>query len=405
MVFRRTTGTFAETARMTPGRIVEFAEELGRIAAGGGGVAALTAHLAQAAQATVLVEDAQWHNLAAAGAASAPATARDLFDAANLENRMPRRHRNGRPGLSISLLAGQTLLGWLSIFASADADIDAFARLGASAIALELIRDRSPGTTRRRLFWERLLDGAHGSASAARNDAAGSGIDLAPHYVVITLEAAAADGGAAEATDALRKLAGAAFHASETEVGVVARNGRLVVIVPARREVDAENTQTAATLLPKTALRAKNAVRFCGGVSPAAAAADVPRAFGEAETALEIARRVFGDGRVAAYRDLGIYPLLFEGAGVEALRTFAREALAPLREYDEKHQSELERTLRIYFSAGQNVKTASATLNVHRHTVFYRLRQISEITGRSFDDAHDQLTLRLAIAIDALHTI
>jgi purine catabolism regulator len=75
-----------------------------------------------------------------------------------------------------------------------------------------------------------------------------------------------------------------------------------------------------------------------------------------------------------------------------------------LRAYDEKHQTELERTLRLYFATGQNVKTAAADLNVHRHTVFYRLRQIAEISGRSLESAHDQLTLRLAIAIDALHT-
>ena len=39
---------------------------------------------------------------------------------------------------------------------------------------------------------------------------------------------------------------------------------------------------------------------------------------------------------------------------------------------------------------------------VHRHTVFYRLRQISEISGHDLDSAHDQLTLRTAMAIDAL---
>jgi DNA-binding PucR family transcriptional regulator len=42
-------------------------------------------------------------------------------------------------------------------------------------------------------------------------------------------------------------------------------------------------------------------------------------------------------------------------------------------------------------------------LNVHRHTVFYRLRQIAEICARSLDAPHDQLTLRLAVAIDELH--
>ena len=87
----------------------------------------------------------------------------------------------------------------------------------------------------------------------------------------------------------------------------------------------------------------------------------------------------------------------------DELAGLARTVLAPLRAYDEKHQTELERTLSLYFSTGQNVKTTASELNVHRHTVFYRLRQINEICGRSLESAHDQLTLRLAIAINALH--
>ena len=121
------------------------------------------------------------------------------------------------------------------------------------------------------------------------------------------------------------------------------------------------------------------------------------------QAALAIGRRIYGSGRVAAYDELGAYRLLYEGADVERLRAFASEALAPLRNYDEKHQTELERTLRLYFKVGQNVKTAAAQLNVHRHTVFYRLRQIGEITARSLESPHDQLTLRLAVAIDELH--
>jgi len=123
-----------------------------------------------------------------------------------------------------------------------------------------------------------------------------------------------------------------------------------------------------------------------------------------ADAALAIGRRVYGDGRVVSYDDLGAYPLLYEGADPQRLRAFATEALAPLRAYDDKHQTELERTLKLYFKVGQNVKTAAAELHVHRHTVFYRLRQIAEICSRSLESPHDQLTLRLAVAIDELHT-
>ena len=118
-----------------------------------------------------------------------------------------------------------------------------------------------------------------------------------------------------------------------------------------------------------------------------------------------IARRLFGGSRVMPYDDLGVYPLLLRGGATSTeLRDFSDRILAPLRAYDEKHQTELIRTLRLYFDVGQNVKTAAAELSVHRHTVFYRLRQIAEISSHDLDSAHDQLTLRTAMAIDALNS-
>jgi PucR family transcriptional regulator, purine catabolism regulatory protein len=144
-------------------------------------------------------------------------------------------------------------------------------------------------------------------------------------------------------------------------------------------------------------------VRISGGVGTVEALLALSRSADAAKAALAIGRRVHGSGRVASYDELGAYPLLYEGADVQRLRGFASEALTPLRRYDDKHQKELERTLKIYFKLGQNVKTAAAALNVHRHTVFYRLRQIAEICARSLESPHDQLTLRLAVAIDELH--
>jgi purine catabolism regulator len=97
--------------------------------------------------------------------------------------------------------------------------------------------------------------------------------------------------------------------------------------------------------------------------------------------------------------------MLLRGHAVkEELRAFADTILEPLRAYDEKHQTELIKTLRLYFAVGQNVKVAAAELSVHRHTVFYRLRQIGDISGYDLDSPHDQLTLRTAMAIDALHS-
>ncbi len=377
---------------MTPDRIVEFAEDFARIAAAGGGAKALAAHLSEAAGVGVLLEDAEWRHLTTAGKGSLPASARGL--------------NNGRAH-TVPIAAGSTALGYLSVFPGTggiDEDLLRVVRLAAAAIALELSREADGGRSRRRTFWERLIAGAYQEVSSAREDAAARGIALAAQYVCVALEAeAGVDEDHAPALAELRALAADTFRSSEADVGIIERGVTLIVLMPAAREVDAENAKTAATLLPKSAAKRKPGLRIAGGVSAGVGALDAQRGVLAAQAALTIARRIYGIGRVASYDELGAYPLLYRGASAEHLAQLAQVVLAPLRVYDEKHQTELERTLALYFSTGQNVKTTASELNVHRHTVFYRLRQITEICGRSLESPHDQLTLRLAIAIDALH--
>ncbi|MBV8490271.1 MAG: helix-turn-helix domain-containing protein [Candidatus Eremiobacteraeota bacterium] len=376
---------------MTPERIVEFAEGLAGISAAGGGPKALAAYLAETAGCGVLVEDAQWRHIAAAGG-DLPPTARG--------NGAGRTHK---------IVAGSAQLGWLSMFdgtrGGGDALLDALGRLTAAAIGIELAREGGAARSRRRGFWERLLSGAYHDTTAARDDAAAHGITPSPAYVVVALERDAVEeerspGDLAE----LRALAADVFRGGDADLGFFERGATLLVLVPAVREIEASNARTAATLLPKSFAKRKPNLRLSGGVGTVESLLSANVSAGRAEAALAIGRRVLGAGRVSVYDELGAYPMLYEGADVARLEAFAHRELAPLRAYDEKHQTELEKTLRLYFEVGQNVKTAAAQLNVHRHTVFYRLRQIAELCSRSLESPHDQLTLRLAVAIDALHS-
>jgi hypothetical protein len=393
----------AEVPGMTADELVAFAEELARIAASGGGPRALAEHLARRLRAGVLVEDAEWRHVAAAGGAGMPSSVRPLLES-GAASRDFSTLRNGYAGRTIALMAGDTPLGQLSIFGEGDLDAaEHFVRLTASAIGVELAREIGGQPGRRRAFWERLASQTYFDTATARDDASARGIVPATHYVAIVLEAEAAErdtGGADQAT--LRAAAGEAFRAADADVGMLERSGALLFFAPAVREIDASKARTAASLLPRAIAKKHPDLHVGGGVGTRVPMLELHRSIEEAQAALTIARRVYGLGRVGVYEDLGAYPLLLGGGDTSALREFARRTLAPLRAYDEKHQTELERTLRLYFSVGENVKTAASELNVHRHTVFYRLRQIGEICDCKFDDPHAQLTLRMAIAIDAL---
>jgi sugar diacid utilization regulator len=388
--------------------LLSFADALTRVAAGGGGPKALCAQLAQTLGAPVLLEDAEWRHLSLTGAGTRtlPASARDfVLRAGQLgDDGIAIAAPPDRAGHSFAVRAGETTLGWLTVWDKID-NRTAFARLCANLIAVELARDSSGNRGRRRSFWERLLSRAYDDPSEARDDAASRGIALATHYVAVVLEPEGLDESvAAQRSTEIRKIAGDVLGGrGGSELVVIERGGGFVFLVPSPLEVDAANARTAATMMPRSLSKAKVDVKVVGGVGRRTDVANAAASVEDAREALLIARRIFGGGRVLSHEELGAYPLLLRG-GVsrDEMYRFAQGILEPLRAYDDKHQTELVRTLRLFFDVGQNIKVAAAELNVHRHTIFYRLRQIGEIGGFDLDSPHDQLTLRMAIALDAL---
>ncbi|MGH7727721.1 MAG: PucR family transcriptional regulator [Vulcanimicrobiaceae bacterium] len=400
-----------ESEARLPDDLVEFTEALARIASSGGGPKALAAHLASALDAAVLLEDADWRHLAlvGAGAHPVPASARELIGANGNANETVFRLPLGgeRPsGIAVRIRAGDAPLGWLSVFPRKEPAAAGLAaiRLAAAVIGVELARESGGGRNRRKSFWDRLIARTYDDPIEAKDDAAARGIALAPHYVAVAIEAEGLEeGSAATKTGDLRRVALETLRSSG-EIAVLERGGGFVFLCPAPIEADATNVRTAATLIPRAAAKAHLGAKIVGGIGRSAEAIAAHRTVEEARESMFIARRLFGGSRVMPYDELGVYPLLLRGGTSAAeFRSFSDRVLAPLRAYDEKHQTELVRTLRLYFDVGQNVKTAAAELSVHRHTVFYRLRQIAEISSLDLDSAHDQLTLRTAMAIDALN--
>ena len=401
-----------DTPVMSSDELLDFAEGLARIASTGGGAKALAAHLATLLDGAVLVEDAEWRHIAlvGTGARSVPPSAREAIASAAARDGVVSLATPGDTvgGYAVRIRGGDAMLGWLSVFPAATPPAGRLGalRLCAAAIGVELSRDTGGARNRRKSFWDRLLARAYDDPIEARDDAAARGITLASGYVAVAIEAEGLD----EATSAaktvdLRRIALETLRSGSGEIVVLERGGGFVFLCPAPVEADAANARTAATLIARAATKVHFGAKVVGGVGRPAEALLTHRTVDEAREAMFIARRLFGGSRVMPYDDLGVYPLLLRGGATQVeLRTFSDRILAPLRAYDEKHQTELIRTLRLYFDVGQNVKTAAAELSVHRHTVFYRLRQIAEISEHDLDSAHDQLTLRTAMAIDALNS-
>jgi purine catabolism regulator len=82
---------------------------------------------------------------------------------------------------------------------------------------------------------------------------------------------------------------------------------------------------------------------------------------------------------------------------IDTLEGLVNGILAPVIEYDRKHNSDLLLTLRAFFQHDRSVKSAAAELYVHKHTLAYRLNRIEDITGRNLSSTADIAQLWLAL--------
>jgi purine catabolism regulator len=93
-----------------------------------------------------------------------------------------------------------------------------------------------------------------------------------------------------------------------------------------------------------------------------------------------------------------IDPLAIRGR----LAGFATKLLGPLEAHDRKRDSDLVRTLAVWLDAGAATAQAADTLNVHRNTLSYRLRQIAELTRRNLGDPQVRFLFQLALGVRAM---
>jgi sugar diacid utilization regulator len=130
----------------------------------------------------------------------------------------------------------------------------------------------------------------------------------------------------------------------------------------------------------------------------AADPADLRRAGGEALLAANVAEGEAQDG-VLAFEQTGAYRLLLSSMteNPAELQRFYSETVEPLVAYDEQYETELLQTLERFLEADGNVAGTAQRLFTHRHTVYYRLERVRELTGLdvSSSDGREKLSLGL----------
>ncbi|MEV0352644.1 PucR family transcriptional regulator [Nonomuraea sp. NPDC050680] len=122
-----------------------------------------------------------------------------------------------------------------------------------------------------------------------------------------------------------------------------------------------------------------------------------PSAYGELPGALDQARRAFESGRdgLVRFADLagqGLLALLDPAAA----QAFAAALLAPLTRYGSR--ADLMESLRAYIGSNGHWDAAAQRLGIHRHTLRYRMKRVTELLGRDLDDPGVRAELWIALA-------
>jgi DNA-binding PucR family transcriptional regulator len=128
-------------------------------------------------------------------------------------------------------------------------------------------------------------------------------------------------------------------------------------------------------------------------------AGELPRAAGEALLAANVAEGSTPEGPSLAFEQTGAYRLLLSAMteNPSELQRFYAETVEPLVAYDEQYETELLGTLETFLEADGNVAGTAQRLFTHRHTIYYRLERVRELTGLdvSSSDGREKLSLGL----------
>lgn len=108
----------------------------------------------------------------------------------------------------------------------------------------------------------------------------------------------------------------------------------------------------------------------------------IPNAYIEATDAVKLGRAFFGVNKVISMKELGFYRLIREISDMEKFNAIKSScSLEMLKKNDDEFKLDLYRTLKSLIFNNMNADETAKELFIHKNTVNYRKRKISEILG------------------------
>jgi sugar diacid utilization regulator len=176
----------------------------------------------------------------------------------------------------------------------------------------------------------------------------------------------------------------------------------LVTLWPAESPAQVDGARHFVTQLHKEAVNRSGPARArvragIGGYHPGLRG--ISRSYLEAQQAIEAGRKLRPDD--VSHQHDEVIPHLVLAQNPRLAERFVAHTLGPLLDPKTRNRDQLLDTLEAYLAHG-SVKEAAAALNLHRHTVLYRLDKLREILGGELDTPASRLRLQLALDLRKL---
>lgn len=409
-------------------RASQIQDALTELALTNKGVAAIAAILARVTGCPAVIQDRFFNVLAAAGGNENAAVADIMAVAAIDENAVRGITFDTRSPIEISttsgegqsiqralapILAGIDLFGYVSIALQSVPMPELVRRIlehAATACALEMVKDRLARDAELRVsrgFADDLIVGRFEESEHLQERSRVLGYDLRGPVQVLVFDIDHFDcyverkGLDVSEIDAIRlKFFDAVENVARAQVPralVAGRHDQLAMILAGVDDVTERWADTVASAVRRACLATLPELSISIGIGrPYPELSQIRTSHAEARRALRVIRRLGGQSQDTHYAELGVARLLFHVDDPDELLAFARDRLAPLLEYDARHEGILVDTLTAYLAADQSVSRAAEVLAAHPNTVRYRLLKIEELLDASLKDTTVLLDLQLA---------
>jgi len=393
-------------------KATEISHQLMQLSVHGAGLQGICERLAQTCNKWVIVQDAD-QELRCQAAPSGSET-QMLPSPLTDENLL----RKGLQRITVPIQIRHEAVGYLSLIGN-DTDFDYLERLILGQVtpilALEFARERDRNEVESRYSAEALMDvlqGNYQQTDEILTRARLLGYDLLVPQIVAIFEIGQFEPeyptGSFQAQwskrirDELQRIWPTCWVSFEAR--------RVLALLPTNESIgviESEFEKTISTRMDRVQARLQqgrigngNLPTFTAGFGRVAKdVQQISQSYREAQQALEIGRRLFGEGKIHYFARLGIYRLLFHLYGHQELSDFYLETLGPLSESDSRSNNALIETLECFFNCNGNLSETARTMHLHRNSLLYRLGRIEELLGRSLEDPELRLSLLIALKI------